>query len=181
MILQIGRREKRRCSCGGWTWFPCRRPRMQDVHRYRRPIQRWGVPFDGLTDNGKQFTGKLARPLRIEVLFERTCREYGITARLTKRRSPSPARGGTPTPTARSNSSTGRCDVNFSTRSEHSRRSRQQTAIDEWIHAYNTHRRHPSLDMAPRRACSGHDRTKNRLLLPPRSSVWAHRSPRNRS
>ena len=52
---------------------------MQDVHRYRRPIQRWGVPFDVLTDNGKQFTGKLARPLRIEVLFERTCREYGIT------------------------------------------------------------------------------------------------------
>ena len=51
-------------------------------------MNRWGVPFEVLTDNGNQFTGRHTRPLPVEVLFERTCREYGITARLTKRRSP---------------------------------------------------------------------------------------------
>ncbi|MGV7796003.1 DDE-type integrase/transposase/recombinase, partial [Mycobacterium kansasii] len=51
-------------------------------------INRWGAPFEVLTDNGKQFTGKFTRPLPVEVLFERICRENGITARLTRRRSP---------------------------------------------------------------------------------------------
>jgi len=46
-------------------------------------MNRWGVPFEVLTDNGNQFTGRHTRPLPVEVLFERTCREYGITARLT--------------------------------------------------------------------------------------------------
>ncbi|ORI12911.1 hypothetical protein BJI47_01290 [Rhodococcus sp. 1168] len=64
-------------------------------------MQRWGVPFEVLTDNGKQFTGKFTRPLPVEVLVERTCREYGISARLTKRRSP-----------ARSNESTEYYDAN---------------------------------------------------------------------
>lgn len=50
-------------------------------------IARWGVPFEVLTDNGKQFTGKFTRPLSVEVLFERICRENGSTARLTNRRS----------------------------------------------------------------------------------------------
>jgi transposase InsO family protein len=43
-------------------------------------ITRWGAPFEVLTDNGKQFTGKFTRPLPVEVLFERICRENGITA-----------------------------------------------------------------------------------------------------
>ncbi len=46
------------------------------------------MPFEVLTDNGKQFTGKFTRPLPVEVLFERICRDRGIIARLTKRRSP---------------------------------------------------------------------------------------------
>jgi transposase InsO family protein len=51
-------------------------------------MARCGVPFEVLNDNGKQFAGMFTRPLPVEVLFERTCREYGITTRLTKRRSP---------------------------------------------------------------------------------------------
>ena len=41
-----------------------------------------------LTDNGKQFTGRFTKPRPAEVLFERVCREHGITAKLTKPYSP---------------------------------------------------------------------------------------------
>ncbi len=43
---------------------------------------------DVLSDNGKQFTGRFGKPRPAEVLFERICRENGITQRLTKPRSP---------------------------------------------------------------------------------------------
>jgi hypothetical protein len=51
-------------------------------------MQRFGVPAEVLTDNGKQFTGRFTKPRPAEVLFERICRENGITARLTKPRTP---------------------------------------------------------------------------------------------
>ncbi len=41
-----------------------------------------------LTDNGTQFTGRFTKPRRAEVLFERVCREHGITAKLTRPHSP---------------------------------------------------------------------------------------------
>ncbi len=47
-----------------------------------------GVPAEVLTDNGKQFTGRFTRPRPAEVLFERVCREHGITAKLTRPYSP---------------------------------------------------------------------------------------------
>ncbi|MFC5219607.1 DDE-type integrase/transposase/recombinase [Streptomyces coerulescens] len=51
-------------------------------------MRRYGVPSEVLTDHGKQFTGRFAKPLPVEVMFERICRQNGITARLTKPRSP---------------------------------------------------------------------------------------------
>ena len=48
----------------------------------------YGVPEEVLTDNGTVFTGRFIRPRPAEVLFERICRENGITRRLTKPRSP---------------------------------------------------------------------------------------------
>jgi transposase InsO family protein len=51
-------------------------------------MRRYGVPFEVLTDNGKQFTGRHIRPQPVEVLFERVCRENGILQRQTKPRSP---------------------------------------------------------------------------------------------
>lgn len=51
-------------------------------------MSRYGVPSEVLTDNGKQFTGRFTKPYPAEVLFERICRENGITTRLTKPRSP---------------------------------------------------------------------------------------------
>ena len=41
-----------------------------------------------LTDNGTVFTGRFIKPRPAEVLFERICRENGITQRLTRPRSP---------------------------------------------------------------------------------------------
>jgi transposase InsO family protein len=49
----------------------------------------FGVPEEVLTDNGKVFTGRFHKPgVPVEVLFDRICRENGITHRLTKVRSP---------------------------------------------------------------------------------------------
>jgi transposase InsO family protein len=47
-----------------------------------------GIPSTVLTDNGKQFTGRFIKPIRAEVLFERICRENGITGRRIKPCSP---------------------------------------------------------------------------------------------
>lgn len=49
---------------------------------------RYGVPSEVVTDNGKQFTARFTKPFPGEVMFERVCWENGITARLTKPRSP---------------------------------------------------------------------------------------------
>jgi transposase InsO family protein len=51
-------------------------------------LQRFGIPEEVLTDNGKQFTGRFSQPRPAEVLFERICRENGIVARNAKPRSP---------------------------------------------------------------------------------------------
>jgi transposase InsO family protein len=51
-------------------------------------MARHGVPSEVLADNDKQFTGRFSKPYPAEVLFERICRENGITTRLTMPRSP---------------------------------------------------------------------------------------------
>ncbi len=50
-----------------------------------RAMRTYGVPTEILTDNGKQFTGRFARPRTAEVLFERAYRENGVTANLSHR------------------------------------------------------------------------------------------------
>jgi transposase len=42
-------------------------------------MREYGVPAEVLSDNGKQFTGRFGKPRPAEVLFERICRENGIT------------------------------------------------------------------------------------------------------
>ncbi|MEV0154141.1 IS481 family transposase [Micromonospora sp. NPDC050686] len=54
---------------------------------FAEALQRFGVPEEVLTDNGKQFTARFGRGGG-EVMFDRICRENGITHRLTKPRSP---------------------------------------------------------------------------------------------
>ena len=112
------------------------------VEAFVGAMGQWGVPVEVLTDNGKQFTGKFTRPMPVEVLFERTCREYGIAARLTKRRSPT---------------TTGKIERFHRTLRRElldevgafSSIGDAQAALDEWVHAYNTERPHQSLDMQP--------------------------------
>jgi hypothetical protein len=55
---------------------------------FTQALQRFGIPDEVLTDNGKQFTGRFTRPRPAEVMFERICRENGIVARNTKPRTP---------------------------------------------------------------------------------------------
>ena len=101
----------------------------------------YGVPSEVLTDNGKQFTGRFTKPRPAEVLFERVCRENGITARLTKPYSPT---------------TTGKVErLHKTLRHElldivgpFPDLASAQAAIDAWLYAYNHSRPHQALDMA---------------------------------
>ena len=53
---------------------------------FARALDRYGVPDEVLTDNGKQFTARFGRGG--EVLFDRICRDNGIVHRLTQPASP---------------------------------------------------------------------------------------------
>jgi transposase InsO family protein len=50
-------------------------------------LRRYGIPDEVLTDNGKCFTGRFG-PQPVEVMFDRICRENGISHRHTGVRSP---------------------------------------------------------------------------------------------
>jgi transposase InsO family protein len=54
---------------------------------FSEALRRYGVPEEVLTDNGKVFTARFG-PRGAETLFDRICRENGITHRLTAVRSP---------------------------------------------------------------------------------------------
>jgi transposase InsO family protein len=102
-------------------------------------LERHGVPEEVLTDNGKVFTDRFGlRPA--EVLFDKICRENGITHRLTAPRSP------TTTGkierfhrTLRNEFLTGRLFASLE---------QAQGELDAWVVAYNTDRPHQSLKMA---------------------------------
>lgn len=104
-------------------------------------LSTYGVPAEVLTDNGRQFTGRFAKPMPAEVLFERICRENGITARLTKPRSPT---------------TTGKIErLHRTLRRElldeagpFADEAAAQASISAWVEGYNHSRPHQSLSMA---------------------------------
>ena len=100
-----------------------------------------GVPQQVLTDNGKVFTGKYARP-PVDVLFDRLCRENGIDHLLTQPRSP--------TTTGKIERFHRTLRIEFDTRRAFRNLPVAQQALDEWVTYYNTQRPHQAVaDAAP--------------------------------
>ncbi|MEE6259497.1 DDE-type integrase/transposase/recombinase [Plantactinospora sonchi] len=107
---------------------------------FAEALQRFGVPEEVLTDNGKPFTARFGRGGG-EVMFDRICRENGISHRLTKPRSPT-----TTGKVERFHQTLQRellDDVEVWANPEEA-----QAAIDGFRHEYNTERPHQSLAMA---------------------------------
>jgi transposase InsO family protein len=96
-------------------------------------LARHGVPEELLTDNGKVFTGRFA-PHPGEVLFDRICRENGITHRLTAPRSP------TTTGTIERFHKTLRVELLDGLRFD--ALAQAQQVIDAWVEDDNTRRPH---------------------------------------
>ena len=102
-------------------------------------LRRFGVPGEVLSDNGKQFTDRFGKGG--EVLFDRICRDNGITHRLTQPRSPT---------------TTGKIErFHGSLRREllddavpFADLATAQAAIDAWVSDYNTARPHQAIGMA---------------------------------
>ena len=99
----------------------------------------YGIPDEILTDNGKVFTGRFG-PQPVEVLFDRICRENGISHRHTAPRSPT---------------TTGKIErFHQSLRKEFlagrtfASLEAAQTELDAWVADYNTARPHQALEMA---------------------------------
>ncbi|MBY8862050.1 IS481 family transposase [Nocardia sp. CA2R105] len=118
------------------------RPSGREVgEAFTAAMRRYGVPSEVLSDNGGQFTGRYVKPLPVEVLFEKICRDNGIKQRLTKPRSPT---------------TTGKIERFHKTlRTEFLDHvapfesiAAAQDAVDGWIAAYNHRRPHQALDMA---------------------------------
>src|ERR1022692_4439327 len=101
----------------------------------------YGVPEEVLSDNGTVFTGRFIKPRPAAVLFERICRENGITQRLTRPASPT---------------TTGKIErLHQSLQNELLNDhgpcesiEALQAALDAWREDYNTDRPHQSLNMA---------------------------------
>src|SRR5215467_10212795 len=104
-------------------------------------MKAYEVPEEVLSDNGTVFTGRFIKPRPAEVLFERICRENGITQRLTRPASPT---------------TTGKIErLHQSLQNEllndhgpFQSIEALQAALDAWRQEYNTDRPHQSLGMA---------------------------------
>jgi transposase InsO family protein len=102
-------------------------------------LGRYGIPDEILTDNGKVFTGRFG-PQPVEVLFDRICRENGVSHRHTAVRSPT---------------TTGKIErFHQSLRREFlldrafPSMQAAQAELDAWVADYNTARPHQALEMA---------------------------------
>ena len=105
---------------------------------FTQALARYGSPEELLTDNGKVFTGRLG-PHPGEVLFDRICRQHGITHRLTGVRSP------TTTGKIERFHKTLRAELLTGRRFDSLVQAQQ--VLDSWIEDYNTRRPHQAIAM----------------------------------
>ena len=103
-------------------------------------MRTYGVPEEILTDNGKVFTGKFNKP-PVEVLFDRVCRENGITHRLTQPRSP--------TTTGKVERFHRTLRTEFRTDRVFADLATAQAELDDWVMEYNQRRPHSAIGMVP--------------------------------
>lgn len=103
-------------------------------------MRTYGVPEEILTDNGKVFTGRFNRP-PVEVLFDRVCRENGITHRLTEPRSP--------TTTGKVERFHRTLRAEFRTDRVFEDLATAQVELDAWVAEYNQRRPHSAIGMVP--------------------------------
>ena len=102
-------------------------------------LDRYGSPEELLTDNGKVFTGRLG-PHPGEVLFDRICRERGITHLLTGVRRP--------TTTGKIERFHKTLRVELLTDQRFDSLAQAQQMLDAWVADYNTRRPHQAIAMA---------------------------------
>jgi len=103
-------------------------------------MRSYGVPEEILTDNGKVFTGRFNKP-PVEVLFDRVCRENGITHRLTQPRSP--------TTTGKVERFHRTLRAEFRTDRVFDDLATAQAELDGWVQEYNSRRPHSAIGMVP--------------------------------
>lgn len=104
---------------------------------FAQSLQRFGVPDEVLTDNGKQFTGRFGKGG--EVLFDKICRKNAITHRLTAPSSPN------------QNGKVERFHLTLrrellDDHQPYLSLAAAQTAVDGFVARYNTDRPHQGLD-----------------------------------
>jgi hypothetical protein len=105
---------------------------------FRAALDRHGIPEELLTDNGKVFTGRLG-PHPGEVLFDRICRERGITHLLTGIRAP------TTTGKIERFHKTLRAELLTGRRFDSLHHAQQ--VLDAWVADYNLRRPHQAIAM----------------------------------
>jgi transposase InsO family protein len=103
-------------------------------------IQRYGVPQQVLTDNGKVFTGRFNKP-PVEMLFDRLLREQGVEHLLTQPRSP--------TTTGKVERFHRALRMEFRTDRVFASLAVAQAELDAWVGEYNHHRPHQAIGMVP--------------------------------
>jgi transposase InsO family protein len=106
---------------------------------FTEAMQRHGVPEEVLTDNGRQFTGRFVGR-DVEVLFDRICRENGITHRLTAPYSP--------TTTGKIERFHRSLRMEFLAGRAFDSLEAAQAELDAWVADYNASRPHQGINMA---------------------------------
>jgi transposase InsO family protein len=105
---------------------------------FTQALARYGIPEELLTDNGKVFSGRLG-PHPGEVLFDRICREQGITHRLTGIRCP--------TTTGKIERFHKTLRAELLTGRRFNSLAQAQQLLDAWVTDYNLRRPHQAIAM----------------------------------